>query len=366
VACSGQWFQGRAARDRRNSPLDEHRTREQSLLSAETMLTVLDGPRTWITGVRAELEAFEQSLERISAQNNETRSSVLEEVPHVDLLSAALFGQLGWELGERFTLLPGLRTEVHDSVGLVAAPRLAVAWQTSDDVRLRAGGGRGFRVPSAKEYGFLFDHTALGYRVLGNSELRPESSWGVNADAVWSLTADLRVQVSAFHNWVNDLIDTAFVGQGTAGIDDFSYVNVGRARTFGSDVGLTWLLGRRFRSQVAYSYLFTKNEDQGTPLASRPHHTWLSTFTYEPVKGAALTFRQRTVSRAWVSAGVFSPAFNTSDVLFSRRFNPYLEAHAGVLNLLDIKQEPLQLGDQRSVTGRMFVVGLIGSYEGDQ
>lgn len=365
ASLASQWFSGRGSRDLRNSPLDEHRTRRQELTSAEAMLSYWDGPRTWIVGVRAEHEAFHQELERFVADGAEAAPVTIEEVPKMNLLSAALFGQLGWKLNDAWTLLPGLRGELHDSVGVVAAPRLAAAYGPLPQLRVRAGGGRGFRVPSAKEYGFLFDHGALGYRVLGSSELRPESSWGVNADVGIGLSSELRLQLGAFHNWVNNLIDMEFVGQDIPGIDDFGYVNIGHARTFGSDVNLTWIVGSKFRSQLGYSYLFTRNEESGTPLASRPHHTVLSTFSYEPFEDTQLTFRQRAVSRAWISPGLFSPPYATADILCSQRFNAYLELHAGVLNALDIKEEPLGEGDQRPVTGRMYVIGLSGSYEGD-
>ena len=30
----------------------------------------------------------------------------------------------------------------------------------------------------AKEIGFVFDHSTFGYRVIGNPDLDPETSWG--------------------------------------------------------------------------------------------------------------------------------------------------------------------------------------------
>ena len=187
--------------------------------------------------------------------------------------SLALYSQLDWRIG-RFALLPGVRGEWHSRYGFVAAPRLAASLKAHADVIFRAAFGRGFRVPSAKEYGFAFDHSSLGYVVQGNPELAPESSWGVTAETAWRATPVLRLRLGGFANWVRDLIDTGFTGRDPASqVDTYSYANVGRARTWGIEGDAQFRVSSRLRSSLGYAYLDTYNVARARPLIGRPPHT---------------------------------------------------------------------------------------------
>jgi outer membrane receptor for ferrienterochelin and colicins len=174
------WFFDDSRRDRRNSPLDELRKRKLTNQGLEAIVTLPEGrTRTWVLGLRSDAEHYSQDLTRTLPDLSEQH--VTEIQPRL-LATGALYGQLGWKATERWTVMPGARAELHDRYGLVAAPRLATAYQFSDQLSGRIALGRGFRAPTAKEIGFQFDHSALGYRILGNTSLRPESSWGLTSD----------------------------------------------------------------------------------------------------------------------------------------------------------------------------------------
>jgi outer membrane receptor for ferrienterochelin and colicins len=358
ASASGQWFFGTSSKDRRDSPLDEHRRRRQNLASTEAVASWRQEARHWILGLRLERETFEQELERRSAVNGELRSDTQFEVQPRKLQSGALYGQLSQPLGADLSLVPGLRAELHEHFGTVLAPRLAARWAPGDFVVLRTALGRGFRVPSAKEYGFLFDHSALGYRVIGNPHLEPEASWGVSADADFEFAPTVRMRVSAFHNWVSNLIDVTYTGSASIGVDDYSYVNVGHARTLGGQLGFDFQALPRLRASVDHAYLFTRNDDVGQPLGGRPEHTVSSALTYEPREGTQLTLRQRTVSAAYVAPGTTSPPFSLADVIVSQRLWQTLRGQLGLLNLLDAQDDPLRVADARPVEGRLLFVAL--------
>src|SRR4029079_16729440 len=108
------------------------------------------------------------------------------------------------------------------------------AYQPSSSWIVRVSGGRGFRAPSAKELGFAFDHSIYGYRVLGNVDLAPEKSWGVSGDVTFRPTSGVTLRAGVFANWIDQLITLVLVPDSTrAGVDDYRYENVGKARTFG-------------------------------------------------------------------------------------------------------------------------------------
>lgn len=363
VQTSAQLFSGESKKDRRGSPLDEVRDREQRLLSIEATSTTDDGPRTWVAGLRLEREDFEQNLSKTELRSGQLFTLTEPEVEPVTLSSAAAYAQLAWRFGDQLTLLPGLRGELHRRFGAVVVPRVAAAFALPRDWRARVSVGRGFRAPNAKEYGFLFDHSFVGYRVIGNPDLDPERSWGVSGDLTLPLTPEIRARVSGFRNWVTSLIGATFVGQAALGVDDFSYVNVGSASTMGGDAEIRFRIVRRLHSQVAYTYLFTQNEETGKPLPSRPAHTLLSAASYEPRDGLELTLRNRLVSAAYVDDGISTPGFIKLDLRAAQRFGESLQAELGALNLLDARDDPSRPGDQRPVVGRLYYIGFSGDFE---
>jgi outer membrane receptor for ferrienterochelin and colicins len=367
---SRTWLLDEARRDRRDSPVDETRERELASQGLETILTVPEGrARTWVVGVRSDAELFRQNLDRVLTDLSHER---ITEIESTLLASGALYGQLGWKMTERFTLMPGVRAELHDRYGTVAAPRLATAYQLTDWLSARAALGRGFRAPSAKEYGFLFDHSALGYRVIGNADLRPETSWGATADLT-ARGARGRLRVGGFFNEIRDLIDSPARQNG--GITEYRYSNVARARTAGADVGARLKANEALSFDAGYAFVWTRNlgEDDPPPgemprapepLPNRPAHTITLAALGELGKLNG-TLRYRWVASAFAGhleeQELTSPAFGTLDARVAFRALPALELYIGALNVLDVERNRLDPADTRPALGRELYAGLRGA-----
>lgn len=358
-----QWVENESTRDRQNSPVDETRFRTQRLTSFETTATIVDGPaRTWVIGARFEQEALTQRLERIEASGTSLVESSLPEVPKTTLGNAAAYAQLGWKLGPKLTVLPGVRAEEHLRFGGVVAPRLAAAYRADEKVTIRASVGRGFRTPNAKEFGFIFDHSAVGYTVVGNRDLQPETSWGVNGDVTVRPERDLTLRAGGYANWVSNLIDLDFSQQLPSGVQEYHYVNVGKARTFGVEVDAVVASGPSFRTEVGYAYLFARNDTAEEPLASRPAHSVRSSISWKFLKGFRADARYKAVTSAFVTPEIDAPGYHTLDFRLSRTLIPELEGYVGVLDVLDIHRDPFRIGDQRPIAGRTFYLGVLFSF----
>lgn len=346
--------------DRVASPLDETRSRAQALTSGEATVTwAQDAHCTWVFGARGEVERFSQSLRRTALVLGTLTQSEVVEVAPTSLGSAAAYAQLGWRPSRDVTVMPGARAEHHTRYGSVVAPRLAASVRASDAVTVRASLGRGFRAPSAKELGFFFDHSFLGYRVEGNPELRPETSWGVNGEVAWRVEPEVLVRVGGFANWVHDLIDfdLAPVQPGT-GVTDYTYANIGKARTWGGEAQVRFALGSRLSSEVGYCFLGTRDDTLGRPLPSRRPHTVLAGLRWSLPAGFEIVGRWRAVSEAWVAEGVYAPPFTTVDVRVAKALGSNAQAYVGGTNLLDAARDPLRAGDQRPLAGRTLYLGL--------
>lgn len=358
-----QWVEGRTANDRRDSPLDEIRERHHRMQSAEGVLTLADGPRTWVVGSRFEAEHFAQDLTKTESASDGLVTTFTPEVVPQTLGSGAAYGQLQWKLTDGVTLLTGTRGELHTRFGSAVTPRVSVAYRPTSAWQLRASAGRGFRAPSAKELGFVFDHSLYGYRVDGNPELKPETSWGVNGDVSWQADEHVTLRASGFANWVQDLIDVDLAnGTSAGGIASYTYANFGTARTMGAEVDAAYRISDRFRAEASYAYLYTRDDANDRPLGGRPPHTLTGSLRTKLLWALEAYGRVRVVSDAFVDESTRSPGYTTLDVRISRPVWPDAEAYVGVLNLLDVHQDPGRVGDQRPPFGRVFYVGLRASF----
>lgn len=359
---SRSWFHDDYRVDRRDSPLDEVRKRTLANQGLEAILTVPEGrSRTWVVGVRSDAEQFRQSLEKVLPDLSRER---VTEIEPTLLASAALYGQLGWKVTERFTLMPGVRAELHDRYGEVVAPRLASAYQLSEWLSARAALGRGFRAPTAKEYGFAFDHSTIGYRVIGNRELRPETSWGATADLTARGSLG-RVRVGGFFNHVQDLIITRIAPEGELeGVTDFGYFNVDEAQTAGGDASVRWQAHEAVSLEGGYSYIWTRNVKDEKPLSNRPAHT-ATLAAFAQLGKLSGNVRYRWVASSFVlgplEEELRSPAFGTLDARLAFQAWPALELYLGGLNLLNAKRDPLDPADTRPALGRELYAGLRGT-----
>lgn len=353
-----QWFDNFTARDLRDSPIDERHDRTHRMQSFEGIATIADGPRTWVTGARFEAEHFEQDLTRTVSTSAGPVTTTAPEVVPLTYGIAAAYAQLSWKLGD-LTVMPGARFESHTRYGESIAPRLAAAWKVSRLLTLRASGGRGFRAPSAKELGFLFDHSVFGYRVLGNDALAPEKSWGMNADATVTPTSTMTFRGSVFANWVEDLIDLDLAGGTTdGGVSSYAYTNFGRARTAGGQVDVAFKPAPFLRAESSYAYTWTRDDVNDRPLQGRPPHSVTTSLRIEPGWKMELYVRARIVTNAFLDENTRTPGYETVDARIGRALWARSQAYIGALNLLDVKQDPGRVGDTRSPLGRIFYVGL--------
>ncbi len=353
-----QWFDNFTARDRRDSPIDERHDRTQRLQSFEATGTIADGTRTWVAGARAEAEHFEQDLTRTVSTSAGPVTTTAPEVLPLSYGIGALYGQVAQKLGN-VTVLPGVRFESHTRYGSSVAPRLAAAWRITEIVTLRASGGRGFRAPSAKELGLSFDHSAFGYKIFGNDALKPEKSWGVNADVTISPDERMTFRGSGYANSVDDLIDLDLGhGKNDGGVASYSYTNFGRARTAGGQVDATFKPAPFLRAESSYAYTWTRDDVNDRPLPGRPPHAVTVSLRVEPGWKMELYARARIVTDAFLDENSRAPGYENFDVRVAREVWAKSQLYVGALNLTDVKQDPGRVGDTRSPLGRILYIGL--------
>ena len=219
------------------------------------------GGNAWVAGVRGEHEWI--TTARLTA--TEESSS-----------SGALYGSAEWKLGGSLALSTGARLTVAQRWGSDVAPRIGLTWHDGHGYYAKVGLAHGFRAPSFTEQFSQFTNAEAFYAVTGNPALKPETSWNLTGEAgVRRRGAELYLR--GFGNRLRDFIAADYTGQ-TGQIAQFTYLNVGRARTVGAEVG-----GRVSRGIVAlaaaYAYLDARDETNDQPLLGRAKQSVRSALT---------------------------------------------------------------------------------------
>jgi outer membrane receptor for ferrienterochelin and colicins len=182
-----------------------------------------------------------------------------------------LFARDTWTIGD-VLVTAGARYTSSTLWGSTANPSVGLAWQVAPALRLRSNVARGFRAPGFKEIRYTFFNPAGGYEIVGNSELRPESSVSGSAGGTWAPSSYWSLDVEAYRNDVQDLVDWSYRGDNAAGFQTYANVNVARARTQGLETNArVTLLGTDLT--LGYDYLRARNLSNGLPLTRRASHT---------------------------------------------------------------------------------------------
>ncbi len=269
-------------------------------------------------------------------------------------------------LGEQWEVVPGVRIQDDSDFGFYAAPKINALftprWFSDVTTNIRMGVGRGYRVPNLKERFYVFDHSQLGYMVLGNNELGPERSDSYQLGIEFARPGDFRAEIHLFHNRIRNLIDTNLNPDKSAqtGLRIFEFQNVARALTQGVEINGNLSL-ESFDIKGGYTLLDSEDRDTGKTLTERPRHQVKLGFDYEDkTRGTVLTLRGVYQSEEFIDAEnlLESPAWTTWDVKLTQAVSQRLKVFGGIDNLTDEHRDPNDRDDFRPRAGRFVYLGV--------
>jgi iron complex outermembrane receptor protein len=103
---------------------------------------------------------------------------------------------------QRWSLSMGAREEIFSGgARAVFSPELAGSLRVAKNLKLRASGGYGFRIPTYTDLYYSDPST------LGNANLKPESAWSSDAGADWAPSTKLTLSATGFCSKQHDTID---------------------------------------------------------------------------------------------------------------------------------------------------------------
>ncbi len=283
-----------------------------------------------------------------------------------EILTNSLFLQNEYRPFTPVAVVIGGRLDHHSEFGSHFSPKLSSLYKITDNLRIRASYGQGFRAPDFKNLYLNFTNVTSGYQVLGNAYLQPESSHNWNIGIDYHFSRVLMGRIHMYRNDLHNLIEAERIGQSVLGGSKFEYQNINQAYTEGVDVEI--LLGSLggFTSTVGYAYLRGADKNTGLPLLNRSTHSTTLKFSYFHLKsGFRVDLRGRYASK-WgfyddgdkiLEPEELAPSYWLWNVRTSKSLFKLLKVSIGINNVFDFK-----IPRYYTFIGRSFYGGLSLDY----
>ena len=282
------------------------------------------------------------------------------------ILTNAFFVQNEFRPISAFALVIGGRLDNHSEFGAHFSPKLSTLYRVTDDLRVRASYGQGFRAPDFKNLYLDFTNVTSGYQVLGNSSLQPESSHNWNLGAEYQIFDSLLTRIHVYRNDLHNLIEAERIGQSAAGGSKFEYQNISKAFTEGVDVEAVIGSIGGFTSTIGYAYLRGADKETGLPLLNRSTHSGTLKLAYLHANtGFQVDLRGRYAS-PWgffddgdkvLEPEEMAPSYWVWNLRASKPLFKMFKASIGCNNIFDFKIPTFY-----TFTGRSFYGGLSLTY----
>jgi outer membrane receptor for ferrienterochelin and colicins len=288
----------------------------------------------------------------------------------------------------KLTLTLGGRYQHHSLYGDHLVPKVGLVYRLTDHWIVRGSFGKGFRAPDLGQLYYRFANPASFYQVIGNPNLRPETSESFSA-GVWYQQSRFRLGLNLYRHRLNDLIDTYTAGTPQTpeqlaallapyGIPlsfdpllnrlTFIYLNLNRARTEGFELNGDVAVTRRVRLEGAYTLLKGVDRATGLLLPQRHRHQGYVKVDYNNPRWGLLANVRGTFFSKWPlnpSLGTYAYGYQLWDAYASKKLKAGIQAFGAVDNLADSTDRKLNNPTptfDRPDYGRTFRVGLRFSF----
>lgn len=162
--------------------------------------------------------------------------------------TASIFGQYDFFIGNALNMVAGVRLDHYSEYEAVTSPRIGLMYTIAERWKIRTTWGKGFRSPSFMERFIDWNHVQFGYRVLGNSELKPELSNGFTAGVEYYHPASYQVSLMVYGTDFKNLIEDYSIEAGL-----LSYRNIEQATYRGLELQGRWIISNSWLSSWGFN-----------------------------------------------------------------------------------------------------------------
>jgi iron complex outermembrane receptor protein len=296
----------------------------------------------WGAGLRSSPSTYVQTISGADFQPHESTSS----------LYSAFVQDTVTLVANRLSATAGAKLEHNNYTGLETQPSVRLLWTPGGQQAMWGAVTRAVRTPSRVDEDIRVDIFAqavppLYAVVAGNRAIKPESLVSTEAGYRTLVGSRVYVDVAAFHNRYDNLVDLGATSASTQTTDGVSYTAITfpwsngiRGTTDGIEIAsnVQFTPGWRIKGSYSYLHLDLENKPGNTDLMTlgmleggTPHHQ-------------VVVHSQFDLSRRWeldpiyryVSARTFGsiPAYHTADFRIAHRITPEVEMSLVGQNLL--------------------------------
>jgi outer membrane receptor for ferrienterochelin and colicins len=186
---------------------------------------------------------------------------------------------------KQLAIVAGVRYDGNNIYGGKINPSAGASYSPANWITFRAAVGKGYKSPTYRQLYQVFTNVSQGYTVVGANvftdavkqlksaglvqqvwpiadkikALEAETSTSYNAGFSIKPIPQLELNVNAFYNSINHLINTQQVGIKTNGAQLFSYINIDRAFTKGIETGFSYQPAKGLTISGGYQLLYAKD-----------------------------------------------------------------------------------------------------------
>ncbi len=157
----------------------------------------------------------------------------------------AAYASFDFRTMRRFSLTAGAREELFSGGTNVFTPTVAGGLWVKPEIKLRASISRGFRLPTYTDL-YYSDPTTVG-----NPNLKPESTWSLEAGSDWNPTQRISSGLTFFRRWDSNLIDYVQFAPNSL----YHATNVDTLHFTGVEAHTNFMLPSHQELQLAYTFL---------------------------------------------------------------------------------------------------------------
>lgn len=267
--------------------------------------------------------------------------------PFGERTRGALYVQDEWQALSRVTVVPGVRVDFDSRYGSNLAPKLALRYDPTAALTLRASVGTGFRAPDFKDLMLSFQNPGSGYEVIGNPTLRPETSTNYNLGLETRLTSWAWLGANFYWNAIDNLIQSTLLRPGDGNsLTQYTYVNIASAMTRGVEGSIRITPFNALILEPGYTLNDTLDRTTQLKLEGRALHKFTLTarYTHEPwglgfyTRGAWNGERPfYSTSASGESLTTMAPPYTTLEARLTKALTKHTSLHVQGTNLLDVR-----------------------------
>lgn len=279
--------------------------------------------------------------------------------------TAAVYLQNEWKIGDKLLLIPAVRIDHHDSFGTHTSPKLGATYKLSENARVKANWGKGYRAPTLYELYSQMEKVGMApmpVNVIGNPDLQPEEStnfdFGFEAEK-----GKVNGKVTYYHNKIKNMIDGGDYDPDklAQNIIWSEYINRGKVEIKGLESEIGYNFDEHWSVRGVYNYLDAKDLETGDRLAYRARHNGLIQLTYTDAKENPLTvnlYNRYYFNYHQSNTDGYQQdySYSTTGLTVSKQFNKNYRVYAGVDNIFN-KSFLYDTYHTYSIDGRTWRVG---------